>query len=131
MSAPGVITYPMHVRSHSNWNRVSDCDFCRREVRQATSAIEANEAWLDAKRRHPSNNPANVAYWDQVAAGEREESAAGGRALTFVVVVLARVLFLALTVVGVAADVPVAISVLCGLLMLALLPVVLPRKAKP
>ena len=113
---------------HHFWpgNTYADCEFCGIE---ATTRGATVDPWLDAKRRHPSNTPANVARWDQVAAREREESAAGGRALTFVVVVLARVLFLALAVAGVAADVPVAISVLCGLLMLALLPVVLPRKA--
>jgi len=109
-------------------NTYADCEFCGIE---ATTRGATVDPWLDAKRRHPSNNPANVAYWDQVAAREREESAAGGRALTFVVVVLAWVLFIALGVAGIAADVPTAITVLCCAVMFALLPLMFPRKAKP
>jgi len=114
MSAPaGFYNYPLHREKHG-WVKPSDCEWCARES-------------------HPSNvgrTPGNLAFWDQVAAREREESAAGGRALTFVVRVLAWVLFIALGVAGLAADVPTAITVLCCAVMFALLPLMFPRKAR-
>ena len=72
MSAPAEFyNYPLH-REKRGWVKPSDCEWCARES-------------------HPSNvgrTPANLAHWDQVAAREREESAAGGRALATVLLVL-------------------------------------------
>ena len=129
-TAPTLRVYGNHGRDH--WfpgNVFEDCRGCQPWLSAPPSLAE--DAWLADRRRHPSNTPSNVAYWDQVAAREREEAAAGGRALTCVVGVLAWVLFIALGVAGIAADVPTAITVLCCAVMFALLPLMFPRKAKP
>ena len=114
MSAPaGFYNYPLHREKHG-WVKPSDCEWCARES-------------------HPSNvgrTPGNLAFWDQVAAREREESAAGGRALGLIVQVMAWLVFLALAAVAVTAQVPFLISVLCCAVMFALLPLMF-RKAKP